>query len=284
MRSGGRGLGPGAGRHRLAAPSPCASAIFGRRLRNAAKAEHDYRPTTSARVHERQGGQADDAEFAGDLARPWRIALDYEAHAPGRLTVVPVGLSFEARKTFRGRVLVSFGEPVVVSPFFARCRKEPVKALHALTTTIQWAMEREVVHGEHIDTAALARAVVTRREHLHYLVRVVRLPVHGNHAQRDEEPRREIVHLPREHRPHEPRGGRRDRARPIHGRARKSRRSGSLSKIAAMSTSSRPTSPVWLRSLASAKCAFAYGAAARRCFSLLACSIREPTFSGEHGA
>src|SRR6266850_3654643 len=88
-----------------------------------------------------------------------RIALGYEAHAPGRLTVVPVGLSFEARRRFRGRVLVSFGEPVDVSSFLAVYRGEPAKALHSLTTAIQWAMEREVVHVERIDTAALARAV-----------------------------------------------------------------------------------------------------------------------------
>ena len=35
--------------------------------------------------------------------------------APGRLAVIPVGLTFEARKSFRGRVLVSFGEPVAVA-------------------------------------------------------------------------------------------------------------------------------------------------------------------------
>jgi glycerol-3-phosphate O-acyltransferase / dihydroxyacetone phosphate acyltransferase len=78
-----------------------------------------------------------------------RIALGYEAHAPGRLTVVPVGLSFEARRRFRGRVLVSFGEPVDVR----------ARALHPLTTAIQQAMEREVVHVERIDTGALTRAV-----------------------------------------------------------------------------------------------------------------------------
>src|SRR2546427_3662916 len=88
-----------------------------------------------------------------------RIALGYEAHAAGRLTLVPVGLSFEARKRFRGRVLVSFGEPVAVSPCPAVYREEPAKALHTLTTAIQGAMEREVVHVERIDTAALARAV-----------------------------------------------------------------------------------------------------------------------------
>ena len=88
-----------------------------------------------------------------------RIALGYEAHAPGRLAVVPVGLTFEARKRFRGRVLASFGEPIHVSSYLAVYRDEPPKALHTLTTAIQLAMEREVVHLEHINTTALARAV-----------------------------------------------------------------------------------------------------------------------------
>ena len=91
-----------------------------------------------------------------------RIALGYEAHAPGRLTVVPVGLSFEARRRFRGRVLVSFGEPVDVSSY-RPCDGPgvPAKARHALTTAIQRAMEREVTHVARIDAAGLARAVET---------------------------------------------------------------------------------------------------------------------------
>jgi 1-acyl-sn-glycerol-3-phosphate acyltransferase len=88
-----------------------------------------------------------------------RMALGYEAHAPGRLSVVPVGLSFAHRKRFRGRVVVSFGEPVAVSLYRAGYREEPARALHALTTAIQGAMEREVVHVARIDTAALASAV-----------------------------------------------------------------------------------------------------------------------------
>jgi glycerol-3-phosphate O-acyltransferase / dihydroxyacetone phosphate acyltransferase len=84
-----------------------------------------------------------------------RIALGYEAHASGRLTIVPVGLSFEARRRFRGRVIVSFGVPIVVSPY----SEESGKAVHALTATLQRAMEREVVQVDRIDAAALARAV-----------------------------------------------------------------------------------------------------------------------------
>lgn len=88
-----------------------------------------------------------------------RIALGYELRAPRRLTVVPVGLSFAARKRFRGRVLVSFGERVDVSSLLAGHRDAPAKALHALTTTIQAAMEREVVRVERVGTAAFADAV-----------------------------------------------------------------------------------------------------------------------------
>jgi hypothetical protein len=72
---------------------------------------------------------------------------------------VPVGLSFEARKRFRGRVLVSFGEAVDVSSHLAVYRAEPAKALHTVTTGIRSAMEREVVHVERIDTAAFAHAM-----------------------------------------------------------------------------------------------------------------------------
>jgi hypothetical protein len=72
---------------------------------------------------------------------------------------VPVGLSFEARKRFRGRVLVSFGEAVDVSSHLAVYREEPAKALHTVTLGIRSAMEREVVHVERIDTAAFAHAM-----------------------------------------------------------------------------------------------------------------------------
>src|SRR5206468_3565832 len=34
-----------------------------------------------------------------------RLALGYEAERPGALRVIPVGLNFDARKSFRGRVL-----------------------------------------------------------------------------------------------------------------------------------------------------------------------------------
>ena len=95
-----------------------------------------------------------------------RIALDYEtarAAAPGTarspLALVPVGLSFEARKSFRGRVLVAFGHPVPLGPYAGRVREDPVAAVQELTDEIQAAMEAQVVHVDRIDAAQVVRAV-----------------------------------------------------------------------------------------------------------------------------
>jgi glycerol-3-phosphate O-acyltransferase / dihydroxyacetone phosphate acyltransferase len=88
-----------------------------------------------------------------------RIALGYEADHPGELRLIPVGLSFEARKSFRSRVLVSFGEPLHPGAYLAAYREDPVKAVDALTRDLQWAMEAQVVNVERIDDQRLVRAV-----------------------------------------------------------------------------------------------------------------------------
>ncbi|HEU5189746.1 MAG TPA: lysophospholipid acyltransferase family protein [Methylomirabilota bacterium] len=95
-----------------------------------------------------------------------RIALEYEARRergdePGgpSLALVPVGLTFEARKSFRGRVLVMFGEPMRLAPYIDRYRTDPAQAVEALTTSVQVAMEALVVSVSRLDWAALIRAV-----------------------------------------------------------------------------------------------------------------------------
>jgi glycerol-3-phosphate O-acyltransferase / dihydroxyacetone phosphate acyltransferase len=88
-----------------------------------------------------------------------RIALAYEAQRPQALALVPVGLTFEARKSFRGRVLVSFGPPIAVHPYLGAYGEDPTKAVDALTSAIQWGMEAQVVHVDRIDAAALVQAV-----------------------------------------------------------------------------------------------------------------------------
>jgi 1-acyl-sn-glycerol-3-phosphate acyltransferase len=89
-----------------------------------------------------------------------RIALDYQAAGRGApLTLVPVGLTFDARKAFRGHVRVSFGEPIALTPYAAVYRDEPAKAVEALTTAIQWGMEAEILHVARRERQNLVRAV-----------------------------------------------------------------------------------------------------------------------------
>lgn len=89
-----------------------------------------------------------------------RIALDYQAAGRGApLTLLPVGLTFEARKAFRGRVRVSFGEAIPIVPYTAVYRDEPGKAIEALTTSIQWGMEAEILNVARPERQDLIRAV-----------------------------------------------------------------------------------------------------------------------------
>ncbi len=88
-----------------------------------------------------------------------RIALAWEVAHPRTLAMVPVGLTFEARKSFRARVLVSFGARVPLHAYADAYREDPVKAVDALTRHLQEAMEAEVVNVERIDDARLLQAI-----------------------------------------------------------------------------------------------------------------------------
>lgn len=89
-----------------------------------------------------------------------RIALDYQASGRGApLTLIPVGITFEARKAFRGHVRLSFGEPIPLAPYAPVYRDEPAKAVEALTTTIQWGMEAEILNVGRPERQDLIRAV-----------------------------------------------------------------------------------------------------------------------------
>jgi hypothetical protein len=98
-----------------------------------------------------------------------RIALGFEADRAGSaateatpgLALIPVGLTFEARKAFRGHVLVAFGPPIPLGAHVARFLESPVAGVAALTATIQAGIEAQVVHADRIDAEAVGRAVET---------------------------------------------------------------------------------------------------------------------------
>src|SRR5262249_7613835 len=92
-----------------------------------------------------------------------RIALEYEARRPvaggDALALIPVGLTFDARKSFRGRVRVAFGDPIAIEPYREAYRVWPIPAVDQLTTAIQSGMQAEILHVDRVDRADLGRAV-----------------------------------------------------------------------------------------------------------------------------
>jgi glycerol-3-phosphate O-acyltransferase / dihydroxyacetone phosphate acyltransferase len=83
-----------------------------------------------------------------------RIALGAAAEqsekAPGSapLAVVPVGISYDARSTFRSGVLLVFGQPVPVGPRLEGYRRDQRLAVEGLTDDIRRALGEVVLQAE----------------------------------------------------------------------------------------------------------------------------------------
>ncbi len=90
-----------------------------------------------------------------------RIVLEAEARRDGRLGIrlIPVGLTFSARKSFRSAVLISFGDPLDLTAHLARYASAPMEAVEQLTEAIQVAMRAQIPHVERPDLTSLVRDV-----------------------------------------------------------------------------------------------------------------------------
>ncbi|HEY6475999.1 MAG TPA: hypothetical protein VI456_05415, partial [Polyangia bacterium] len=79
-----------------------------------------------------------------------RITLSAEAEQGGRLgvTVVPVGLSYERKTTFRSSVLLVVGEPIAIAPRLIAYRGDERAAVTALTDEISERLDEIVLQSE----------------------------------------------------------------------------------------------------------------------------------------
>jgi 1-acyl-sn-glycerol-3-phosphate acyltransferase len=96
-----------------------------------------------------------------------RIVLEAEASFPGLGTrIVPVGLLFDAKETFRSRALVQVGEPIDPAPDVELARRDPVAAVRSLTAKMDKGLKEVTLNYETWEDARLiARAadLVRRR-------------------------------------------------------------------------------------------------------------------------
>lgn len=75
-----------------------------------------------------------------------RIALETEQLFGPGVRLVPVGLNFSVRKSFRGEVMVRIGKPIEAQAYLTEYRQDPTTAVEKLTVHLQDAMEQEVLH------------------------------------------------------------------------------------------------------------------------------------------
>lgn len=89
-----------------------------------------------------------------------RIVLEAERKLPGLGTrIVPVGLLFDAKETFRSRALVQVGEPIDPAPEVEMAERDPVAAVRSLTGRIDDALQDVTLNYETWEDARLiARA------------------------------------------------------------------------------------------------------------------------------
>ena len=79
-----------------------------------------------------------------------RIALSAEAEHEGALglTIVPVGLAYDRKTTFRSSVLLVVGEPLVVAPLLDDYRRDERGAVASLTADIAARLDAIVLQAE----------------------------------------------------------------------------------------------------------------------------------------
>ena len=108
-----------------------------------------------------------------------RIVLEAERKYPGLgARIVPVGLLFDAKETFRSRALVQVGEPIDPAPEIALDAQDPMAAARALTARIDEELKEVTLNYETWEDARLIARAADLYRH-----RDLRLPTRGSLAE-----------------------------------------------------------------------------------------------------
>ncbi len=90
-----------------------------------------------------------------------RMALELEHRHAGKLglQIVPVGLTFSAKETWRSEVLVNFGQPLAVADWLKLYLENRRLCIQQLTEEIEHRIEALILHLRRLERARLIQAV-----------------------------------------------------------------------------------------------------------------------------
>lgn len=108
-----------------------------------------------------EGITHDDPQLKSPKTGAARMALELEARHGGALglCIVPVGLTFSAKDTYRSTALVAFGDPIRVADYlgaYAQNRHQGIQELHS---EIQRRIQSVMLHLPHLERARVVEAV-----------------------------------------------------------------------------------------------------------------------------
>jgi 1-acyl-sn-glycerol-3-phosphate acyltransferase len=88
-----------------------------------------------------------------------RIALEAENLHHSGIQLVPVGLNFSVRKSFRSEVIVSIGAPIAAKAYLDKYSSQPIETVEELTAELQRCLENEVIHVDQPEMDHLVREI-----------------------------------------------------------------------------------------------------------------------------
>ena len=108
-----------------------------------------------------EGITHDDPQLKNPKTGAARMALELEDRHHGALglQIMPVGLTFPAKDTYRSTALVNFGEPIRVANYLAAYAQNRHQGIQALHTEIQHRIEGLMLHLPHLERARVVQAV-----------------------------------------------------------------------------------------------------------------------------
>jgi glycerol-3-phosphate O-acyltransferase / dihydroxyacetone phosphate acyltransferase len=108
-----------------------------------------------------EGITHDDPQLKSVKSGAARMALDLEHQHEGKLglKIVPVGLTFSAKEHYRSQVLVSFGEPILISDYLLDYATRRHERLQELTAEIERRIQSLMYHLPHLEQARMIAAV-----------------------------------------------------------------------------------------------------------------------------
>ncbi len=108
-----------------------------------------------------EGVTHDDPQLRAVKTGAARMALELEQRHNGvlGLLIVPVGLFFSAKETYRSRALVHFGEPIRAAEFLAQYRANRHEGIQALSSEIERRIQGLMLHLPHLEQARIVEAI-----------------------------------------------------------------------------------------------------------------------------